>query len=146
MPSPRTRAPSTATGTDALLYLLFGVLGAALIFGCLAWLTGNLTNALAGTDPWAPFSATHALLHPSALWPHLSPTAVLIGARIVPGLLTAAIAAAGAVLWLRMRSTSRTGLARKTDLAPLLGKEIAVKARSLRPSLNGRSWKRHRLR
>ena len=95
MPTPRTRAPSTTTGTDALLYLLFGVLGAALAFGSLAWLTGNLTNALVGAGPWAPFQATDALLHPDVLWPHLSPTAVLIGARIIPGLLTAGLTVTG---------------------------------------------------
>lgn len=68
----RTSAPSTTTGSDALLC----VLGAVIAFGSLAWLTGNLTNALVGTGPWAPFKATDALLHPDALWPHLSPTAL----------------------------------------------------------------------
>src|SRR5690606_7944564 len=38
VPSPRTSAPSTTTGSDALLYLLFGILGAAMAFGSLAWL------------------------------------------------------------------------------------------------------------
>ncbi|MEU9667741.1 hypothetical protein AB0E25_19505 [Streptomyces bobili] len=64
-----TSAPSTTTGSDALLC----VLGAVIAFGSHAWLTGNLTNALVGTVPWAPFKATDALLHPDALWPHLSP-------------------------------------------------------------------------
>lgn len=68
----RTSAPSTTTGSDALLC----VLGAVIAFGSLAWLTGNLTNALVGTGPWAPFKGTDALLHPDALWPHLSPTAL----------------------------------------------------------------------
>lgn len=36
MPSPRTSAPSTTTGSDVLLYLLFGALGAAMAFGSLA--------------------------------------------------------------------------------------------------------------
>lgn len=74
----RTSAPSTTTGSDALLC----VLGAVIAFGSLAWLTGNLTNALVGTGPWAPFKATDALLHPDALWPHLSPTALMVGARL----------------------------------------------------------------
>lgn len=146
MPTPRTRAPSTTTGTDALLVLLFGVLGAALAFGSLAWITGNLTNALVGSGRWAPFRATVALLHPDVLWPSLSPVALLTGARIIPGLLTASLAVTGIAWWLRIRGGAKTGLARKKDLAPLLGKEITAKARSLRPSLNGREYKRRRAR
>jgi hypothetical protein len=142
MPSPRTRAPSATTGTDALLYLLFGVLGAVLAFGSLAWLTGNLTNTVAGDGRWAPFQATGAVLHPDVLWPHLSATAVLIGTRVIPGLLTTGLAVAGTVLYLRFCGGATTGLARKADLAPLLGKEITAKARSLRPGLAGLEGKR----
>ncbi len=142
MPAPRTSAPSTSTGSDALLYLLFGVLGAALAFGSLAWLTGNIANALVGSGPWSPFRATDALLHPDVLWPHLSTTALLVGARVVPGLLTIALTTTGLVLWMRWRGGAKTGLARKADLAPLLDKEVTAKARSLRPSLNGRECKR----
>lgn len=144
MPSPRTSAPSTTTGTDALLYLLFGVLGVALAFGSLAWLTGNLTNAAVGKGPWTPFRTTDALLHPDMLWPALSTTALLVGARIVPGLLALALITVGIVLWARWRPGSRTGLARRADLAPLLDKEITAKAKSLRPSLGGREGKRGR--
>lgn len=54
MPSPRTSVPSTTTGSDALLYLLFGVLGAVMAFGSVAWLTGNLTNTFVGSGAWAP--------------------------------------------------------------------------------------------
>lgn len=56
----------------------FDVLGTGIAFGSLAWPTGNLTNALVGTDPWAPFKAT------DALWPHLSPT-LTVGAWLVSG-------------------------------------------------------------
>ncbi|MFE7216339.1 type IV secretory system conjugative DNA transfer family protein [Streptomyces sp. NPDC057611] len=136
MPAPRTSAPSTTTGSDALLYLLFGVLGAAIAFGSFAWLTGNLTNALVGTGPSAPFKATDALLHPDVLWPHLGPTALLVGARLVPGLLSVCLTITGLLLWLRLRGDSKNGLARKQDLAPLLDKEITAKAKSLRPSLS----------
>ncbi|MFJ9447966.1 type IV secretory system conjugative DNA transfer family protein [Kitasatospora sp. NPDC101235] len=135
MPAPRTGAPSTTTGTDALLYSLFAVVGAALAFGSLAWLTGNITNALVGSGPWAPFHATEALLHPDRLWPDLGPVAVLAGARIVPGALTLALAVTALILWLRHRSGTRSGMARSADIAPLLDKEITAKARSLRPSL-----------
>ncbi|MBE4741481.1 type IV secretory system conjugative DNA transfer family protein [Streptomyces caniscabiei] len=137
MPAPRTSAPSTTTGSDALLYLLFGVLGVGIAFGSLAWLTGNLTNALVGTGRWAPFEATNALLHPDALWPHLSHTALLLGARLVPGLLSVCLTVIGLVVWLRLRGGAKNGLARRRDLAPLMNKEIAAKAKSLRPSLSG---------
>ncbi|MBD2830308.1 hypothetical protein ID875_26300 [Streptomyces globisporus] len=33
-----------------------GVLAAGIAFGSLAWLTGNLANALVGSGPWAPAS------------------------------------------------------------------------------------------
>jgi hypothetical protein len=129
MPSPRTSTPSTTTGIDALLSLLFGVLGAAF-----------------GAGPWAPFQVGDAALHPSVLWPHLSATAVLIGAPIIPGLLTLSLVITGCVLYLRIRGGSRTGLARKADLAPLMGKDILAKARSLRPSLADLESKRGRTR
>lgn len=136
MPAPpRSSAPSTTSGSDALLYLLFGVLGVAFAFGSLAWLTGNLSNVFFGSGGWVPYRATDALLHPDLLWPHLSPTALLVGARIVPGLVTVALATWGLVLWTRLRGGAQNGLARKADLAPLLDKEITAKARSLRPSL-----------
>ncbi len=118
MPSPHTSAPSTTTGSDALLYLLFGVLGAAMAFGSLAWLTGNLTNTLIGSGPWAPFRATEALLHPEVLWPTLDATALLVGARLVPGLLTLGLITTGLVLWtlarrlqVRSRPQGRPGAA-----------------------------------
>lgn len=144
MPAPRTSAPSTTTGSDALLYLLFGILGLAFTFGSLAWLTANITNFALGSGPWTEFAVTDALLHPEALWPHLGPTALLVGARIVPGLLSVALAVLGLVLWVRLRDGAQNGLAGKRDLAPLLDKQITAKARSLRPSLSGRECKRGR--
>ncbi|MFD4609153.1 hypothetical protein ACFWOT_13790 [Streptomyces sp. NPDC058440] len=142
MPSPRTSAPSTTTGSDALLYLLFGIVGAAMAFGSLAWLTGNLTNTLVGSGTWAPFRITDTLLHPEVLWPALSTSMLMVGARVVPALFTVALVVTAAVLWMRWRAGSKSGLARKTDLAPLLEKEIVAKAKSLRPSLGGRESKR----
>ncbi|MGQ4488611.1 hypothetical protein ACN6LM_006082 [Streptomyces sp. SAS_281] len=142
MPSPRTSAPSTTTGSDALLYLLFGVLGAVVAFGSVAWLTGNLTNAFVGSGIWAPFRVTDALLHPEVLWPTLNTSRLMVGARVVPGLFTVALVVTAAVLWVRWRAGSKSGLARKADLAPLLDKEIVAKAKSLRPSLGGRESKR----
>lgn len=141
MPIPRTIAPSTASGSDTLLYLLFAALGAALAYGSLAWLTGNVTDSLAGNGPWAPFSVTDALLHPELLWPHLGPVALVVGARIVPGLLSVGLAVVGLILWMG-RGGAGNGLAGRSELAPLLKKEVTKKAISLRPSLAGRSWKR----
>ncbi|MDH6709162.1 type IV secretory pathway TraG/TraD family ATPase VirD4 [Kitasatospora sp. MAA19] len=135
MPAPRTGAPSTTSVTDALLYLLVAVVGAALAFGTLAWLTGNLTNYFFGSGPWAPFHVTEALLHPHRLWPHLGPAAVLVGARVVPGALTLALTGTALAWWLRRRAGTKSGMARPADIAPLLDKEITAKARSLRPSL-----------
>lgn len=144
MPAPRTNAPSTTTGSDALLYLLFGMLGLALAFGSLAWLSGSISNSLFGSGAWTRFSATDALFHPEVLWPHLSPLALLVGARIIPSLLSVSLTALALVLWMRLRGGPKNGLARKADLAPLLDKEITAKARSLRPSLSGRECKRDR--
>lgn len=146
MPSPHTHAPSTTTGTDTALIIALAIWVTALMFGALTWLTGNITNALYGSGPWTHFATLDAALHPGQIWPHLSATAVLIGSRIIPSLLTAGLATTGYVLWLRLRGGTTTGLARKTDLAPLLGKEIADKARNLRPSLNERECKRGRAR
>ncbi|MFI6653792.1 hypothetical protein ACIBI8_40125 [Streptomyces sp. NPDC050529] len=174
MPSPRTSAPSTTTGSDALLYLLFGILGGVMAFGSLAWLTGNLTNTFVGSGTWAPFRVTedavelralraergegtstleytrtliaklitatetagiallpiqrrdegdfigYCLLHPEVLWPTLSTSMLMVGVRVVPGLFTVALVVSAAELWMRWRAGSKSGLARKADLAPLL--------------------------
>ncbi|MFF2147708.1 hypothetical protein [Kitasatospora sp. NPDC058190] len=88
-----------------------------------------------GSGPWVPFRVADALLHPDRLWPHLSPAAVLVGARIAPSALTLALTTTALVLWLRHRAGARSGVARKADIAPLLDKEITQKAKSLRPSL-----------
>ncbi|GGN51287.1 hypothetical protein GCM10012285_41250 [Streptomyces kronopolitis] len=146
MPAPRTSAPSTTTGSDALLYLLFAILSLAFTFGSFAWLTGNIINSAVGIGPWTPFAVTEALLRPEALWPHLGPTALLVGARIIPGVLSVGLAVLGLVLWVRLRGGAQKGLAGKGDLAPLLDKQITAKARSLRPSLSGRECKRGRSR
>ncbi|WP_269858007.1 type IV secretory system conjugative DNA transfer family protein [Streptomyces sp. RPT161] len=137
MPAPRTSAPSATTGTDALLYLLFGAVGAALGYGSLAWLTGNLTNSLLGSGAWSPYQPAETILHPAELWPDLPPTALLIGTRVLPSILLSAALTTAAIFWLSRRSGATTGLASKADLAPLLDKETAAKAKNLRPSLSG---------
>ncbi|MFC8350392.1 type IV secretory system conjugative DNA transfer family protein [Streptomyces sp. NPDC057280] len=136
MPSPRTSTPSTTTGTDFLLYLLIGIAALGMAGGSLAWLFGNLANAIAGSDPWAAFQPTNALLHPELVWPHLARPAVLTGCYLLPAAALATAAILGGRLWLRVRRNP-SGLADQRDLADLLPKKIAAKAIDLRPSLKG---------
>ncbi|QDO51688.1 hypothetical protein FNV60_28710 [Streptomyces sp. RLB3-5] len=134
MPSPRTSTPSTTTGTDFLLYLLIGITGLVMAGGSLAWLFGNLANAVTGSDPWAAFQPTDALLHPERVWPHLAQPAVLTSCYLLPTAALTAAAVLGGRLWLRVRRNP-SGLADQRDLADLLPKKIAAKAIDLRPSL-----------
>ncbi|MFD5258730.1 type IV secretory system conjugative DNA transfer family protein [Streptomyces bobili] len=136
MPSPRTSTPSTTTGTDFLLYLLIGIAALGMAGGSLAWLFGNLANSMAGSDPWATFQPTNALLHPELVWPHLARPAILTGCYLLPAATLTAAAVLGARLWLRVRRNPN-GLADQRDLADLLPKKIAAKAIDLRPSLKG---------
>ena len=136
MSSPRTSTPSTTTGTDFLLYLLIGVAGLGMAGGSLAWLFGNLANAVVGSDPWAAFQPTNALLHPRQAWPHLAQPAVVTGCYLLPAAVLTAAGVLGARVWLRLRR-SPSGLAGQRDLADLLPKKIAAKAIDLRPSLKG---------
>ncbi|WP_369251117.1 type IV secretory system conjugative DNA transfer family protein [Streptomyces sp. R41] len=136
MPSPRTSTPSTTTGTDFLLYLLIAIAGLGMAGGSLAWLFGNLANAVAGSDPWAAFQPTNALLHPERVWPHLAQPAVLTSCYLLPTAALTAAAVLGGRLWLRVRRNP-SGLADQRDLADLLPKKIAAKAIDLRPSLKG---------
>lgn len=134
MPSPRTSASSSTPGTDALLYLLLTVAGLGIVGGSLALLFGNLANTLAGTDPWAAYQPTVALLHPDQLWPHLPRPAVITGCYALPAVILLVAAVVGVKLWLRWRGNPK-GLAGQRDLAALLPKEITAKAKDLRPSL-----------
>ncbi|MFJ1602550.1 type IV secretory system conjugative DNA transfer family protein [Streptomyces sp. NPDC088253] len=136
MPSTRTSTPSTTPGTDFLLYLLIGIAGLGLAGGSLAWLFGNLATAVAGSDPWAAFQPTDALLHPEHVWPHLPQPAVLTSCYLLPAALLTAAAVLGGRLWLCVRRNPQ-GLADRRDLANLLPKKIAAKAIDLRPSLKG---------
>ncbi|MFC9327913.1 type IV secretory system conjugative DNA transfer family protein [Kitasatospora sp. NPDC057015] len=136
MPASSPTSPSSTPGTDALLYTLIGAGLALAAFGSLAWIGGNTTNLLAGHGPWSPFQPVAAALHPGEMWPALGTTALLVGARVVPGLVAATAAGLGLRLWLRHRRSTGTGLATSRDLAVLLPKEITGKATSLRPSLS----------
>ncbi|WP_033253096.1 type IV secretory system conjugative DNA transfer family protein [Kitasatospora phosalacinea] len=134
-PSSSPSSPSPSPGTDALLYTLIGAALALIAYGSLAWACGNTTNTLLGNGGWTPFQPIDAALHPQQTWPAPSPVALLLGARIAPGLLAATTAGIGLRLWLRHRRSKSAGLATSRDLAVLLPKEITAKAKSLRPSL-----------
>ncbi|MGG7569188.1 type IV secretory system conjugative DNA transfer family protein [Streptomyces sirii] len=140
MSSPRASTPSTTTGTDLLLYLLLAVAGLGMAGGSLTWLFGNLTNAVAGSDPWAAYRPEETLLHPERVWPHLPQPALITGCYVLPSLVLIATAVVAAKVWLRFRS-SPSGLATRRDLEPLLAKQIAAKAIDLRPSLAGKKPK-----
>lgn len=88
-----------------------------------------------------PFRVTDALLHPEVLWPTLSTSMLMVGARVAPGLFTVALVVTAAVLWMRWRA-AQVRPRPQGGLAPLLDKEIVAKAKSLRPSLGGRESKR----
>ncbi|MFD0259062.1 type IV secretory system conjugative DNA transfer family protein [Kitasatospora indigofera] len=128
-------SPSSSQGTDALLCTLIGAGLALAAYGSLAWLGGTATNALLGQGPQAPFTPITAALHPHQLWPALGATALLLGARLIPGLAALTIAALGLRLWLKHRAKG-DGLATTRDLAVLLPREITTKAKDLRPSLS----------
>ncbi|MGH4028720.1 type IV secretory system conjugative DNA transfer family protein [Actinomycetota bacterium Odt1-20B] len=136
MSSPRHTTPSTTTGADFLLYLLIALAGLGMVGGSLAWLFGNLTNAVVGSDPWAAYQPTEALLHPAQVWPHLPRPAVLIGCYVLPALALAAATVLGVKLWLRLRGNPK-GFANQRDLTDLLPRKSAAKAIDLRPSLMG---------
>ncbi|WP_411574825.1 type IV secretory system conjugative DNA transfer family protein [Streptomyces fradiae] len=130
---------SSTDGYDFVLRILLVVLAVAVPLSHLAWLSGNITAHLTGTDP-APYQPAAALLHPEQVWPDVEETSLLIGARVVPIVLLLLLGAAAGVLWARHKNRSGvrkkiTGMAKAQDIEPLLAKAITDKARSLRPSL-----------
>ncbi|MFG2564628.1 type IV secretory system conjugative DNA transfer family protein [Streptomyces sp. NPDC048567] len=134
--------PSSSTSTDGydlVLRLMAGALAVVVPLANLAWLSGNVTAGLTGTRP-APYRPTDALLHPEQVWPDAGETSLLVGARIVPIALLLALGAGAGLLWARHKSRAGgrkkiTDMAKPRDIEPLLAKQIADKARALRPSL-----------
>ncbi|MDX3521696.1 type IV secretory system conjugative DNA transfer family protein [Streptomyces scabiei] len=134
-----TRKQPHHTATDDLLPWLIPI--TALLVGTLflgAWLGGTLATALtgAGWDP-PPFTLTTLKTlvteGPVALWPQTSPGTLTAGMGTVFGAtLTLLIAP---VVLLRRRGGKPTGLAGRRELAGLLPKGAAARARQLRPSL-----------
>ncbi|MFB7979673.1 type IV secretory system conjugative DNA transfer family protein [Streptomyces vinaceus] len=137
MPSPRTNTPTSTTGTDFLLDLLFAAVGLGIGAGSLAWLFGNLADSLIGSSgPWTAYEPMAALLHASDAWPRLPRVALVIACYVLPTLTVLAAVLTGGVVWLRLRGHPK-GLAGQRELASLLPKEGAAKSISLRPSLTG---------
>ncbi|GAA0285982.1 hypothetical protein GCM10010302_25320 [Streptomyces polychromogenes] len=137
MLTPRTSTPTSTTGTDSLVYLLFAALGVGIGAGSLAWFFGNLANDLIGFQrPWAPYEPTTALLHSRDLWPGLPETALVIACYVLPALITLASALLAIWIWFRLRGNPK-GLAGQRELTSLLPKEGATKSISLRTSLKG---------
>ncbi|MFJ3908961.1 type IV secretory system conjugative DNA transfer family protein [Streptomyces vinaceus] len=137
MPSPRTSAPTSTTGADFLLYVLFAAVGLGVGAGSLAWLFGNLADSLIGSSgPWSAYEPMTALLHASEAWPSLPRVALVIACYVLPSLTVLAAALVGGGIWLRLRGNPK-GLAGQGELASLLPKEGAAKSISLRPSLTG---------
>ncbi|MBW1597305.1 type IV secretory system conjugative DNA transfer family protein [Streptomyces sp. JJ38] len=137
---PPSSSSSNTDGYDLVLRLLLGVLAVVVPLSHLAWLSGNITAYLTGTN-WATYQPTNALLHPEQVWPAAGETSLLIGARIVPVLLLLTLGTGAGVLWARHKNRSGgrkkkiTDMAKARDIEPLMAKAITDKARSLRPSL-----------
>ncbi|MER7960481.1 type IV secretory system conjugative DNA transfer family protein [Streptomyces ardesiacus] len=136
-----TRPPRKghSTGDDLLPWIIPAV--AVLVGGVFAgaWLGGTLGAALAGGG-WnpPPFTlstlATLAQDGPETLWPHASSGAVTAGIAVVFGVF-AALVVTGVIL-VRGRGRRPDGLAGRKELAGLLPKGAAARARELRPSLS----------
>ncbi|GAA2678169.1 hypothetical protein GCM10010400_46710 [Streptomyces aculeolatus] len=137
---PPSSSPNRSTdGYDLILRLILGVVAVVVPLSHLAWLSGNITAHLTGTDQ-APYQPTAALLRPEQLWPDAGDMSLLIGARIAPAAVFLALVTAGIVLWIRHRNRSGAGkttprLAGARDIEPLMAKATTAKARALRPSL-----------
>ncbi|MFB7025843.1 MULTISPECIES: type IV secretory system conjugative DNA transfer family protein [unclassified Streptomyces] len=137
MPSPSS---SSSDGYDIALKIGIAVFAIGFPLANFAWLAGNVAARLSGTTPWVSYRPADALLHPDQLWPAAGETSLLVATRIVPVLLTLALAAGAGVLWLRYKNRSGgkktvDGMATVRDIQPLLAKAVEAKACSLRPSL-----------
>ncbi|MFJ7968433.1 TraM recognition domain-containing protein [Streptomyces sp. NPDC096324] len=133
-----TRRTGPGAGEDLLPWI---VPGAAFLIGTMflgAWLGGTLGAAVTGAG-WhpPPFAlstlSTLAKEGPGPLWPTASPTALTAGMATVFGTVVAAITVL--ITLVRRRLTAPTGLAGRKELAALLPKGAARRARELRPVL-----------
>jgi type IV secretory pathway TraG/TraD family ATPase VirD4 len=127
-----------SSGEDLLPWI---VPGAALLIGTLffgAWLGGTL-GAAAGGAGWNPppfgLSTLSTLVKdgPATVWPKASTTAVAAGMATVFGAVVALVVVL--ITLVRQRTAKPSGLAGRKELAGLLPKGAAQRARQLRPSL-----------
>ncbi|MFI2040946.1 type IV secretory system conjugative DNA transfer family protein [Streptomyces bottropensis] len=136
--STRPARKGHSPGDDLLPWIIPGA--AALVGGAFtgAWLGGTL-GAAASTGDWdpPPFSldtlATLVKDGPGALWPSASSGAVTGGIATVFGVFVALVVVL--IILVRGRGKRPDGLAGRKELAGLLPKGAAERARSLRPSL-----------
>ncbi|WP_339130876.1 TraM recognition domain-containing protein [Streptomyces sp. f51] len=133
-----TRRTGPGAGEDLLPWIVPGtafLVGTA-FFG--AWLGGTLGAAVTGAG-WHPppfaLSTLSTLVKegPGPLWPTASPTALTAGMATVFGTVVAVITVLTVLV--RRPLTAPTGLAGRKELAALLPKGAARRARELRPGL-----------
>ncbi|MFD9484634.1 TraM recognition domain-containing protein [Streptomyces sp. NPDC059991] len=136
--------PSSAKSTDATdiaFKILLGAIAVAVPLSNLAWLGGQITAWATDSGSGAPYLPVQALLHPKQLWPGLGETSLLFGTRVLPGAVLLTLGITAAALYKRHKGTGGgrkkriDGMAKHTDIEPLMAKAITSKARSLRPSL-----------
>ncbi|MCP3766788.1 MULTISPECIES: type IV secretory system conjugative DNA transfer family protein [Streptomyces] len=138
--STRSTRKGHSTGDDLLPWIIPVV--AVLVGGSFtgAWLGGTLGAALSGAG-WNPppftLDTMAALVQdgPGALWPTASSGAVTAGIATLFGVFIALVATP--FLLLRGRGARPDGLAGRRELAGMLPKGAAARARALRPSLSG---------
>ncbi|MEU2222699.1 TraM recognition domain-containing protein [Streptomyces sp. NPDC018347] len=131
---------NTGDGYDIAFKILLGILAVTLPLSNLAWLGGQITSWATGSGPDAPYQPVQALLRPARLWPRLGETSLLIGTRILPAAALLALGITAVTLYQRYKAgggrTKRVaGMAKRSDVEPLMTKAVTSKARSLRPSL-----------
>ncbi|MGY9065398.1 TraM recognition domain-containing protein [Streptomyces sp. CAS3] len=137
MPQPSS---NSGDGYDIAFKILLGILAVTVPLSNLAWLGGQITSWATGSGPDAPYQPVQALLHPARLWPRLGETSLLVGTRVLPAAVLLALGVLAVILYQRYkagggREKRVTGMAKRSDVEPLMAKAVTSKARSLRPSL-----------
>ncbi|CAL2073592.1 TraM recognition domain-containing protein [Streptomyces murinus] len=137
MPQPSS---NSGDGYDIAFKILLGILAVTVPLSNLAWLGGQITSWATGSKLDAPYQPVQALLHPARLWPRLGETSLLVGTRVLPATVLLALGILAVILYQRYkagggREKRVTGMAKRSDVEPLMAKAVTAKARSLRPSL-----------
>lgn len=136
-----SRKRSGALGADDVLpWLIVAVAALTGLVCCAAWLGGSLGAAVGGggwnPPPFALSSfVTLTREGPTALWPDAPAGAVLAGMAVVLVVCVALLVVLVMLVRKAFTRTSTAGLAGRRELASLLPKGAAARARELRPSL-----------